>query len=228
MDVDTLVLEAGRMCNMNCPHCLRGKQSCEKMDFEVAKKIMDAFDHIGNITFTGGEPMLYADFIIKCIDHIIDCNLPVAGFYIATNGKTINKELVFKLAELYGYIEEEYGDNYSQLDISTDQFHEKVTLPAYLRAFSFVHKRGAIDPYAVIDEGNARDNGIGYRVMDTEKGFYFEDETSVEMVYVNAKGGLLPDCDYSYETQDEMNPPNVSDIDNSSLLELLKNYHNND
>lgn len=225
MYVNDLIIEVGRNCPMRCPHCLRGDAENLAIDFETAKKIIDNVDAIGNITFTGGEPMLYAAIVIKIIDYIMSQKKSVDSFYIATSGKVVVKKLIFKLAEFYGYIVENNGDEtYSQLDFSFDQFHEKVELPRYLKAFSFVHYRSDIPEGGVINEGRAQENGIGRRPKDPVD-FYIDDDC-VEMLYVNAKGSLLPDCDYSYETQEELTFVSVNDIsDECSLLDVVKRYN---
>lgn len=228
MFVDQLILEVGRKCNMACPHCLRGEAQDVEMSFENAKFIIDQFDGIGNITFTGGEPTLYADFICKVIDYIIDNNKDVYGFYIASNGLIVDTNLMLHLAKFYGYIEEFNGENFSAYEISNDHYHDELENPLYmLKGFSFIHFRGDIKEEWLIDEGRANDNGIGHRSLNHEAHFYFDGDT-VEQVYLNAKGFLLPGCDYSYVTQDEMEPYDIEDVKTGkiTLKEIFEVYNN--
>ena len=68
MQVSQLVIEIGRKCNLSCAHCLRGKSQDVTVDIDTVKKLIDEFEFIGNITFTGGEPTLYSKEICEIID----------------------------------------------------------------------------------------------------------------------------------------------------------------
>ena len=242
--VQDLILEVGRRCNMHCDHCLRGPQEDVSMSFETATKALDSVSQLSTITFTGGEPTLYADFICKVIDYIMEKQIDVGGFYIASNGKEVNLQLMLKLAEFYYYCEEIYGDaeDLCRFDVSLGKdglFHEEIPHRnlSLLKAFRFVGAR-TDDPDHIISEGNALKNGLGSSygwrryAFTTDDGFdvttdYFEteDNPSVNMVYVNALGEILPDCDFSYDTQRGFITKNIN---NCSLAEVIAyfNEHN--
>ena len=219
----SLTLEVGRKCNMNCAHCLRGPAEDVSMTFETAKKAIDSVCGIDTITFTGGEPMLYADFICKVIDYIMDIDKDVRGFYIASNGKEVNMKLMLKLAEFYAYIEKKSGEaEYTcMFDISLDSYHAPISEynRAILQAFRFVGTKNN-DAY-LIAEGNAADNGLGIRGPRIDASFSVYDDM-VDMVYVNALGYVLPDCDYSYETQRELPGYNIH---NHTLSYIIAHYN---
>lgn len=59
MDIQNLVLEITRRCNMHCAHCLRGEAEDKDMDFAVIDRILELADSVQSVTFTGGEPSLY-------------------------------------------------------------------------------------------------------------------------------------------------------------------------
>lgn len=227
MHVNDLILEVGRKCNMCCEHCLRGPAENVTMPVETAKFAIDQFDTIGNITFTGGEPTLYAKEICEIIDYILENKKEVYGFYIASNGLLVDTDLMLHLAKFYGYIESIACENYSQYQLSTDHYHDEVFEKHHiLKGFTFVSYRGDINEAALINEGNAKENGIGHRELDTEMSFSYDEFDTVEMVYVNAKGYLLPDCDYSYQTQDEMKPCHINVLKNGMTLEeIFKTYN---
>ena len=212
MNVNSLVIEVGRKCNLWCEHCLRGEAQDVTINIQTAKNLIDEFNFIGNITFTGGEPALYAAEIIDIINYIIDNKKSVAGFYIASNGLIFNPELMLSLCKLQAYIRLEFGDEeieeYSAFDISTDHYHEPLSSwqKALFKGFSFVKFKPDIDDKYLINEGNAYENGIGYRNLKSENQFCVYDDT-IEMVYLNALGYLLGNCDFSYDTQDLLNPP---------------------
>lgn len=207
MNVHSLVIEMGRQCNQQCEHCLRGPAETKKINLSLAKKAIDAFETIGSITFTGGEPTLYAKEICELMDYIMENEKSVSGFWIVSNGIIVDMNLIFKCAEMYAYCDENYGDaEYScGFEISDSQFHEPISEKnrRFLHAFRFVSFRGEIHERGLINEGMAYENGIGNRTLDYDKDFYIQDD-EIEMVYLNAEGFVFPDCDFSYETQREI------------------------
>jgi hypothetical protein len=226
MDIRQLIIEVGRGCNMHCAHCLRGEAEEAEVKMEDVISLLNQVENIDEITFTGGEPTLYVDKIVEIIDYIMDNEIPTCGFYIASNGIIKSKKLMFKLAEFYEYCDgdlEGYNCNY---DVSKDIWHEEQAgyrnnELGWLRAFSFVKYRdeGKSETKYLITEGRAAENGFGHRMLDTDKKFYMEDDETVELVYLNALGYLLPDCDYSYETQREMKPYHVDEMPLEEIIE---------
>jgi hypothetical protein len=67
----------------------------------------------------------------------------------------------------------------------------------------------------LINEGNAQDNGIGRRYLDYDKELCIEDDAIYDMVYINANGQILSNCDMSYETQEDFI---IGDIQNIKQL----------
>ena len=207
--VNQLIIEVGRKCNRNCAHCLRGASEDKTICMEDAFALLNQVDGIDSITFTGGEPTLYGKEISAIVDYIIDNKINVANFYVASNGEIYNEELMLALVRLYAHCAE-YGDNeISAFDVSNDQFHQpKQEVIRRLKAFSFFSMRKEIPAMGILNEGNAFYNCIGARSLNHTKPFEVEEvdmgnETDyyIEMVYLNAEGNLLADCDFSYETQ---------------------------
>ena len=226
MQVSQLVIEVGRKCNLSCAHCLRGKSQDVTVDVDTVKKLINEFEFIGNITFTGGEPTLYSKEICEIIDYIVDNEKQIASFYIASNGTIFDADLMLKLCKFYGYVDEYFdGTEVSAFDLSEDQFHTEInsSIKSLYKAFSFVTSRGNIADTGVINEGNASYNGIGYRSVRSDISFYYEEDIdTVEMIYLNAKGYILPDCNYSYETQDYMEPYKYGEV---PLKTIIKKFN---
>lgn len=233
-NVQQLVIELTRRCNMSCPHCLRGKSQDTEIPFETAKKIIDSFDHIDSITFSGGEPTLCEDLIEKIVYYIISEKKDVNGFYMASNGKKFSIRVMTALVQLYGYIYTSNGymdEGQCCFDISLDQYHSDISEDNInmLKAFSFVSHRNDIPDTAVIAEGNAVENGIGVRPLNLSKRFYVtweKDEShgnEYELVYVNSKGNIFPECDFSYDTCDNL-LPQVSILSNKEFDDLVEEY----
>lgn len=226
-DIETLIVEVGRKCNMNCLHCLRGEPEDVTVNVEDVFKLLSDKDinYIDNITFTGGEPTLYVNEIIEIINYIINNNIDIGGFYIASNGLIVNLNLMMKLVEFASYISNShYIEDYQCCyDISNDHFHDDIPecSKAMLSMFSFVHYRGDIDENYLIDQGRA---SLYYCCRRTEENNIEIEEETCEMsyirqVYLNAKGNILWNCDLSYESQDFYEPLSIK---NHSFDEIVK------
>ena len=219
ISTENLVLELTRRCNMKCPHCLRGDCQNYDMTFETAKTAIDRFEFIEQITFSGGEPTLCGDIVCKIVDYIIENNVKLYGFYMASNGLNVNMQIMIALAKLYGYINQDYdAEETCFFDISVDQYHEIISKlnKRVLDAFRFVNYRGEIPDGRLINEGRAYENGIGARYMNHKEEFNILDEDYngsdlYNLVYVNAKGNITPCCDLSYKSQDSLPLVNISE-----------------
>lgn len=229
---ENLVLEVGRKCNLHCEHCLRGEAEDLMMPIETAKAILDSIYAIGCITFTGGEPALYGEEISVIIDYIIKRNIPLESFYVATNGTIFSEKLFMALVRLYDYC---YEPEMCALDISDDHWHEDAYtncgVSTLYSALSFCGKRGDMVETTLISEGKAAGNGWGNRHMNTKLTFAYDYGSNgylnVDSVYVNAKGDILPGCDYSYRTQETMDAYNITDMlsKKMTLIEIFKSYN---
>lgn len=226
-----LILEVGRKCNLKCDHCLRGDAENVTMPIEVAKLAIDQFDYISSITFTGGEPALYGKEISDIVEYIIDSDAEVGSFYIATNGTVLSWQLINALMRLYDYCEDK---EFCLLDISDDHFHQAdvgysdINYGIY-RTLVFSRFRGDVSEVSLINEGRAKENGYGGRLLKKYPFEYEEvgDAICAELVYVNAHGGILPDCDLSYKTQEEMKPYTIYDIKNGKITmqDIIKTFN---
>lgn len=88
-----LVLKLGSQCNWNCPHCHN-----ETVNYPYNRKIIDFIRKEGydRITFSGGEPLLYWNTIVKiCTELGHDYK-----YRFVTNGSLLDRS---KLAFLYDY-----------------------------------------------------------------------------------------------------------------------------
>jgi hypothetical protein len=227
---EQLIIEVGRLCNLKCEHCLRGDAEDKTVDIPTVKKFLKEFSRIETLTFTGGEPTLYENEIIKIIDFIMKQEIPVGNFYIASNGLIKCPKLMLKLVEFNAYTYSDDSEVLSQCQLSNDEFHDQVPEEnkRFFKGFSFYSERDYQDWSSYwINEGRAQENGLGRgRDLNKQQSFsinYYEDEEySVETVYFNAEGYLLPDCDYSYQSQREMNPFKYG---SKSLHEIFITYN---
>jgi hypothetical protein len=230
--ISELILEVTRKCNMKCMHCLRGDAENLDMTTETVDKILDQINAIGNISWTGGEPLLNKDLIIYSIDQIMHRQIEVSTFYLVTNGTLFDNELFLKLMEFYFYCQE---PAYCRVNVSIDDYHEEAN-EKYLTwwkgcaFYSNNHDRSNdFDFYnRLIDTGLANENGIGSIAPVIPDGLSceFEDDWGRIQVYgifyVNANGDIVADCDMSYEMQEYHIQGNVDNIE-EALKESLVN-----
>lgn len=229
---DELVLEVTRKCNLSCAHCLRGDQENLDMEKSTVDSILIQTSSIEQIIFTGGEPVLNVDLIEYTVNQLIEKEIMVRSFYVATNGQIVSERLALTLLKLYTYIASLNGDGCSQLQVSVDEFHENYGANSYeygiYHGLSFFDIR--VNDYSkknsILKMGNAMENGFGERIYERQNlkidyEFLKEGILGIEgTFYVNAKGEFLAGCDYSYYYQDDYVMGTVED----DIQHAIKNY----
>ena len=243
INVDNLILEVTRKCNMQCAHCLRGK--CQNIDMtkDIVDKTFENINSIRCITFSGGEPFLNIEIIKYILEVVKEKNISIDSFYIVTNGKEFKYENIEVLNQLYEYIISQQFDssdelyptdkiilneimNYGGICVSRDEYHEPIPILNYLKYRSlgyYLEDKEHPSHMSLINEGFAKENGIGtieksYSEIDVEEDLN-NDLCVYEILYINAKGDVLGDCDASYESQDSLS---VGNLKENSLISILR------
>lgn len=232
INIDSMVIEVTRRCNMTCEHCLRG----EPQKKDISDSMLDTFfskvgkGYISNLTITGGEPSLVPDRINAIVDAAERHGTSIGAFYIVTNGKQVSDAFLLSVMRLYCLCSEKESCG---LQYSNDSYHTKITASNRdrLEVFRFTSPRnsGTYTPQQgryEINEGRAKKNHIGVR---EEKGIntdFFEMESYIDLesgsicdemtVYLNCKGNIVCGCDWSYRSQDRKNNV-VCHVDDFSL-----------
>jgi len=217
MYIRELIIEVTRRCNMACGHCMRGDAQAVDMTRETMAKLLEGndIDQIGTVTFTGGEPSLNVQAIRDFMDICRANGIEVGGFYIATNGKRISEEFIHVLMDLYMFCSD---NEMSAVEVSRSIWHQNEGQDEYdierLMILRFARERNNLNPYdkdtRIINQGRGKEfnEAHGFEGKDltyTPDVLNLEDES----VYVNVHGDILPDCDMSYETQEELKLGNV-------------------
>lgn len=219
-------IEITRKCNMKCEHCLRGNAQNVNIKNEYITNVLKDVTSIGSLTITGGEPSLNVPAIQFILDELKRLNILVDNFYIVTNGRktSYSEKFLHTLLELYYYQQLGIDDIGSMVQISKDNYHthkeEQKESIKRLSAFSFFSVRETNYTYdRIIAEGRGYEIG-GERELTYNKEISYEiDENNItieDMIYLNAKGQICNNCDYSYETQEEQH---LFDINNISFYE---------
>ena len=230
LEVDQLIFEVTRKCNMKCDHCLRGEsQDCE-MSNEVVDRVLENITSIGELVITGGEPSLNVEAIKYIVSKIIEKDIGCDRFFIVTNGLVYSEQLVVVLLELYAYCIEGNGGYESEfsggLAISVDKYHSGISRNNYFRykglSFYSTDKEPS-ENYGknIIDEGMAKVNQLNGDYHSPQMlaiSIGHDDRLNVEDLYINARGDVLGDCDMSYTTQEKYKVGNVL---SKSLVDIL-------
>lgn len=211
-----LMFEAGRDCNMRCPHCLRGEPQKKSMKLKIVEKVLEDIDIISCLTITGGEPFLYPRVIGKITDEIVNRGITLDYFFMFSNGTLCTPRAVSSLKKLYE-ISEDRGA--CSLTFSRDEFHERPNFDAIDQWIlelgeDVVNMRGEIGESRLLLEGRAEENGydtLRKPSVDTPQIRRDGDDILVEdgMVYINADGDVIFGCDFSYENQPKYKVGNV-------------------
>lgn len=229
VNMDCLVIEITRKCNMNCDHCLRGSAQDKDIDFNILDAILDNVGTIGNVVFTGGEPSLNIKAMTYFREEAEKRNKEIRSFYLVTNGKTNALPLSIELLKLYAYCVKHDDETleYSGLALSQDMYHDDINQEneMILRGLSFFREDKMYSDKSIrkiINEGNAQENGISnfsiekdsVSIIDWDDSFIHVDS----IVYFNVNGDVIPGCDYSYETQENIKLGNILERDLSDIL----------
>ena len=228
LHLNEFVVEITRKCNMKCAHCLRGDAQKRDIHKEYITKVLEDVSSIGSLTITGGEPTLNIPAIRFILNELKRLEIPVDYFYMVVNGRKSCQSIEFLhlLIEMYMY-QNEKDECLPMIQMSNDKYHshpnEQKESKEFLSMLSFFSCRN--DEYKmsnIIAEGRGYDLG-GFKSLDYSKEVYvneYEDTIEVDtMIYLNAKGQICNNCDYSYETQDNLY---LFDINETSFFEGIE------
>jgi len=254
-NVDNLVIEVTRKCNMKCPHCLRGNAQRKIIPNEYIDKMLRLIDNVSTLSITGGEPTLAMDTLNYIKKNIGYGQCDVGNFYMVTNGKAIN---VKQLAEWADIMVSVCSDNeISAIAFSFDNYHRDtfscyqydkqkrnydalIDLLNYEYGFedildrdNFVYKHSddSWDNKSLIREGRAKDFGTKDKKAKEFEIDYYDNNTQVSenQLYLSCSGYIVAGCDWSYDSIDNNLDIRIAHIDDlhcpQDLLNAIKEYN---
>lgn len=214
-EINELILELTRRCNMNCAHCLRGNaQALDMPEATIGAALFPfAVGSIGTIVFGGGEPSLNVNGILRALDVCKQLNISVNNFYVVTNGKTVSEEFLLAMMKWFIYCSScngGYDDDMNGLALSKDCFHEDIPAEneTLLRAFSFFREDKFTDwdslNGGLINMGRARTLDENLRALSVYRPEIEENNDggltiSDGLLYISARGDVYPACDLEYD-----------------------------
>lgn len=173
-----LVIQLHSKCNARCPQCgMRATSDIErsKLEADDIKKILDAAAERGvkAVSFTGGEPLLYADEVVALIEHAESLGIDYIrtgtnGFMFRNSTSSDFEKRVTKLAEslartkLYTF--------WISIDSAVPEMHEEMRgLPGVIagieKALPIFHAHGI---YPAVNLGINRNIGGRYNLHTDE------------------------------------------------------------
>jgi len=203
---------------------------------EIIDRVLKDVAYIYSLSFTGGEPFLNPKAIMYVFDVIDRNNIDLGDFWLATNGKIWDTELIFLMMRKSAELRLNYGNDYSKhLAVSQDEFHDqfltkedKIRIEMFkeLAMYDDSKENRGSKRASLIREGRAKRNGLGER----EPKYYGMSDFDLDgdeyrydgLIYINALGDVLLDCDFSYVTQKKMKIGNVLE---DTLLNILIKEH---
>lgn len=221
ISVSEAVFEVTRRCNggfcdgngvlQPCEHCLRGRPQNITMKSEIIEAIAGQLHSVSEIVFSGGEPTLVPRVLRKIANAIRGYD----SFYIVTNGIVYSPSTVEILNSIYRntpYLDKDI----TALSVSVDPFHpfkqDVYNRYADLEYFRKDKEYDFHDARSIINDGMARENGIGGREISPpylEFDFCDDNLYITSPLYFNAKGDVIPGCNYSYESQEKYKMGNI-------------------
>lgn len=245
--IEQLIINITDICDMACPHCLRGDGWERKINLSLIPKIFEGIDEIEVITISGGEPSCNIEAVNAIVDYLVKHKdtIDVKGFFIATNGKEYHQELVDAVKTMmFLYLEKDFGriktisgdcvKRYNAgmedtlymfgLSVSLDTFHEPIPLNNWFKyrlsgVYSSV-KETDFSAGGVIARGRGEDiPGSMYR--DYTKLYVEKDNDNIiaSEIYVTVGGKIYGDCDISYEMEEYIE--SYGDLNEKSLIDII-------
>lgn len=204
--VQELVLELTRRCNMACAHCLRGDAQVVDMTPALIEKALEPITYIETLTFTGGEPSLVPHLMQETLSICKERDIQVGQVYLATNGKEVSQEFIKACLDWHTYTftclgEHSSGTPVPQAELkktlsmlqsvremgcwvalSMDEYHEPIFYQNLLKLAALPHlvddkHHEASQRNWIIPEGNAASNGLRSETMLDRRPWMFDDQS---------------------------------------------------
>lgn len=245
--IQNLVIITTDECNYNCKHCMRGNgNNCDISD-EIIEKIFEQVSIIGNLCFSGGEPLMKIERIKKIFQTIMDKKVIIREFGLATNG-TLYNSYVESLFDSFGEYVNQFSGMFDgkplntkasgYIDLSWDIYHEqqlslikKQNIELYKQYINNIHM--LIDSkhflecrtlkHGVYDDGRAKKLEIAKIGLKKINRFIAETK---DIIYFGptitiSNDGMITECDGSFETLKNIH--NYGNINDNNLINVLSN-----
>lgn len=237
MELEIFILELTRRCNMACKHCMRGQQQNEDMPRKYVHDFFSRVDLIQDLTLSGGEPTIAPNIILDVAEEIAITDIDIRNFYIVTNGKEISDEFLASVEAMRKVCSQ---NDKSHIEVSNHIYNKSLTeenvqrLKTLSLPVKVKYESEDFFPYMILNEGFAKENGIGYRdfsLSSYRKKYVDFDREFLSrriMLYLNTRGKVLYGCNWSYESQEDPQHIicNAKDFSFDTFLNFYVQYPN--
>lgn len=227
ININNLIIEITRKCNLRCDHCLRGDIQNIDINYKYIDSLFKQIDQIRILSISGGEPALVPHIINYIIKSAKKYNVEISNYYLATNGTIATDDFILSLINIYLYCSD---NGVTSVNISNDEYHdvdlftlnnniEKLSCLTFVRT---MYNDIRNYQYNIIAQGRAEVNfdGIGLEVYEPEVSKN-NDELYIEgEIYLNCFGQIINSCNLSYDNQNKHIICDVDDFKNSMLKRL--------
>ena len=229
-----VMFELTRWCNMECEHCVRGTRQRKRQTQENIRLVLNNFDRISSIMFSGGEPALALDLMEYTLEYCKHHRIRIGNFWMATNGSVVSKRFLNCIYDWFEYCDD---NDISGLRISLDPFHEGISrksllkfkgLEQELQYMGYLGNHGfelSTESYSLVKQGRAESLQTNLTLREPDSDL----DSDVALgklyvtgtIYVGVNGKYYESCSLSYKTQDELKLMYLGDI-KEDLDYLLK------
>lgn len=253
--IESLVINIGDKCNMECAHCLRGDRPGRDFDLSLLPKVFRGIDEVGCVIISGGEPSCYPRAVEAITGYLAERQrrgrIQIYGMFIVTNGKKFCQALVDAVKTmLYLRMEQDYGTGYMVsgpktaghlaadleeraysfgIAVSMDKFHEPINAMDYIKYKTsgvYSDSKETDYRYGVIARGWGTGLAGSYEGPYTEFSVEVDDgDIQADTVYITADGMVYGDCDMSYEMEDFNEP--AGNLSEETLAGIMDRYAKN-
>lgn len=117
MELAILGINVTKYCNLDCVYCLCGEPKKESITSRVIDNAFKGINKIGELYFTGGDPLSQPKLIREVVDKCIKEGINISKISITTNATFFNEEVKSTLI---------YISRYASLHItvSVDEVHQ--------------------------------------------------------------------------------------------------------
>lgn len=116
MNINKLMLEITRNCDLKCEHCCRGEKEIVNMSLETMANVFKDIRYVSDILLTGGEPFIAINQLEYLAELILSGKIHVGRISIITNATVLGSRTMRVLKQLQRLVE-------LDLRLSSDVFH---------------------------------------------------------------------------------------------------------
>lgn len=242
MNVESLIIETSRKCNIKCEHCLRGTAQRKVLDFEKLSVLLSKIDYIGTLTIGGGELSLAKRQLEELSHTFRYSGIKVGNLFVVTNGKLTPQWLLDWYINFTLNICTE--NDIAGFTFSFDKWHDhqlnneqkRKRLHHYHYAQEYIemqtgkeqvskHSNERWNENGIIAMGRAEDWGNKFLQPQT---IIIEENYIETNIYWTVDGLLFSDCNLSYKEMTKKSKyyvTNWKELKNSDLAFFVNQYN---